>query len=283
MNYWMVRTFDHAAYYETRLILSAVCLALACYFAYYKRDRRYLIAFASGAILQALTEYLLQWNGLRGVDYTLWLFGRSLPFALRPIYQGLTEGGAVALFAFWFADLRAARAKANAWLPFAGLCLLVLALSLIVGMIDRRQPITSIRPMFETPLIFGVTGIIFASLFPAWRRGAFAALAGFYGGLVLFALLNYEPLQMLGARYLGVLAHGRVAQVAGMPQYGVMLLSHLFEAGGGKLHYFLIPFVLGLLPMTEPEDPLKRERYSTQHLQDLTQRGWRKRSKPFQP
>lgn len=55
-----------------------------------------------------------------------------------------------------------------------------------------------------------------------------------------------------------------------------MLLSHLYEAAGGRLHYFIIPLALGLVSLKEREDGVKRERYSTQHLQDLAQRGWRK-------
>lgn len=77
----MIRTFDHAGYYETRLILMAISLAVACYFAYYKRDRRFLLMFASGAVLQMIIEYVLQFGGLRSGVHTISIFGaRISPF-----------------------------------------------------------------------------------------------------------------------------------------------------------------------------------------------------------
>jgi hypothetical protein len=139
--------------------------------------------------------------------------------------------------------------------------------------------------MFATISIFSVTAVIFASLWISWRKDSLAALANYYGGILVFALLNYEPLHLMGARYIGVESHlPGAAPYAAAPlsaQLLVMLLSHLFEAAGGKLHYFIIPLALGLVRLKEREDGAKRERYSTQHLQDLAQRGWRKKSKPF--
>lgn len=282
MEFWMLRTIDQAGYYETRLILMAVSLAIAGYFSYYKRDKRYLVMFICGALLQMIAEYALQFGGFRGATYTLSIFGMQLPGVLRPVYQGLTEGGSLALFAFWFADLRSSGAGVKSWLPFAVLCGLVVALSFAAGSIGRGGQITSSRPMFAPHTILAATAVIFFSLWVAWRKDAVSSLVSFFGGLLLFAILNYEPLQVLGGRYIGVRAGEQFAAAPALPQIVVMLLSHIFEASGGKLHYFMIPFAMGLVALKEKEPSGARERYSTQHLQDLAQRGWRKRSKPFQ-
>ena len=282
MDFWMIRTFDHAGYYETRLILMAISLAVACYFAYYKRDRRFLLMFASGAVLQMIIEYVLQFGGLRSGVHTISIFGSRISPFLGPVIQGFTEGSAVAMFAFWFADLRSSHAKLKRWLPLIALGAVVVVLAFAAGSVARHQPITSARPMFASLSVFAVTTVIFVSLFIAWRKDALPSLANYYAGILVFAILNYEPLHLMGARYIGVMQSGAQFAAAPMPaQAVVMLLSHLYEAAGGRLHYFIIPLALGLVSLKEREDGVKRERYSTQHLQDLAQRGWRKKSKPF--
>jgi hypothetical protein len=282
MDFWMLRTFDQAGYYETRLILLALSLAIGGYFSYYKRDRRFLVMFVSGAVLQTIAEFALQLGGLRGGRHQVAIFGVTLPGLLSPLYQGLTEGGAIAVFAFWFAELRAARGGLKDWAPFAALAAAVLVLSFVAGSFRAVGPITSQRPMFVPHSALAVTAVIFASLWIAWSRNAISALVGFFIGLLLFAFLNYEPLHLMGVRYIGVQAPGGgFARAGAFAQLAVMLLSHIFEAAGGKLHYFLFPFALGLAHVTERETGPVRERYSTQQLRDLTQRGWRKRTKPF--
>ncbi|MGH9847561.1 MAG: hypothetical protein ACREEM_53405 [Blastocatellia bacterium] len=277
----MLRTFDQAGYYETRLILVALSLAIAGYFYYYKRDRRFLVMFFCGAVLQTIAEFALQFGGFRGWSYHLAIFGVTLPGLLSPIYQGLAEGGPLALFAFWFADLRSGRAPAKSWMPFAVLCTVVLLLSVVAGSFRTGGQITSQRPMFVPHSTLAATAIIFVSLWIAWRKNAISALVSFFMGLLLFAFLNYEPLHLLGVRYIGVESAGGFARASAFPQLVMMLLSHIFEASGGKLHYLLFPFAAGLVELKERDTSPPRERYSTQHLQDLAQRGWRKRSKPF--
>ena len=285
----MIRTFDHAGYYETRLILAAISLVVACYFAYYKPDRRFLLMFTSGAVLQTIIEYVLLFRVLRTGDHTISVFNERIPPLIGPVVQGFTEGGPLAMFAFWFADLRSSRARIKYWLPWITLGAAIAVLSFAAGSVARNQPITSARPMFASLPIFTITAIIFVSLFIAWRKDALSGLANYYAGMLVFAILSYEPLHLMGARYIGVMSdpptglQGAAQFVAApMPaQAVVMLLSHLYEAAGGKLHYFIIPFALGLVSLKEREYGVKRERYSTQHLQDLAQRGWRKKSKPF--
>src|SRR5262245_4655996 len=285
MDFWMIRTFDHAGYYETRLILMAISLVIACYFAYYKPDRRFLLMFASGAMLQTIIEYVVLFDGLRVGAPTVRVFGAPMPPLLGPAIQGFTEGGPLAMFAFWLADLRSSQARMKRWAPLIALGAVIVILSLAAGLVARNQPISSARPMSASLPIFAGATIIFVSLFIAWRKDALPSLANYYAGMLVFAILCYEPLHLLGARYIGVMSnsptglHG-AAQFTAAPmpaQAIVMLLSHLYEAAGGKLHYFIIPFALGLLSLNEPDYGPKRERYSTQHLLDLAQRGWRKK------
>jgi hypothetical protein len=293
MDFWMIRTFDHAGYYETRLILMAISLAVACYFAYYRLDRRFLLMFVSGVVLQTIIEYILQFRGLRTGVHTISIFGARIQPLIGPVIQGFTEGGSFAMFAFWFADLRSSHARFKRWAPLIALGAVIVILAFAAGVVARNQPISSARPMFASLPIFAITAVIFISLFIAWRKNALPGLANYYAGLLVFAILSYEPLHLLGARYIGVLSNPSSHPLIGLqgaPQFAiapmpaqaiVMLLSHLYEAAGGKLHYFIIPLALGLLSLKEREDLVKRERYSTQHLLDLAQRGWRKKSKPF--
>ncbi|MDQ3013871.1 MAG: hypothetical protein M3X11_24605 [Acidobacteriota bacterium] len=276
----MLRNFDLSGYYETRLILTLISLAVAAYFIYYKRDHRYLLIFGCGVLLQTLMEFGIQWMGIRQAEPPILFFGATVPATLTPLASGFFEGGVVALFAFWFADLRAANAKQNEWWPFYVLCGLVVALSFVIGIVARGHYVTSARPIFMPPSIFIITVIIFVCLMIAWRKNDLSSLAGFFAGLLLFAVLNYEPMHAMGARYIGIPNGNPFVTAPLVLQIVVMFLSHVFEAAGGKLHYFMLPYALGLIALRERKDH-NRERYSTQHLEDLASRGWRKRSKPF--
>lgn len=280
MNYLMLRNFDQAGYYETRLILAVISLAVAAYFIYYKRDRRYLLIFGSGILLHLLMEYWLRLRGLRDGEPAISFFGLIVPAGLAALVQGVFEGGVVSLFAFWFADLRSAQARRKEWWPFYALCGLVVVLSFVVGIASRGHAITSARPIFDSPPIFVTTAIIFICLVIAWRKDDISSLAGFFAGLLLFAVLNFEPMHVMGARYIGI-PNGNPFITAPWPlQIVLMFLSHVFEASGSKLHYFMLPYAFGLIALREREDH-DSERFSTQYLQDLTGRGWRRRSKPF--
>src|SRR5262249_36202617 len=153
------------------------------------------------------------------------------PIWLGPLIQGITDGGSLAMFAFWLADLRSARARFKRWLPLIALGAVIAALSFIAGWTARNQPISSARPMFAPISVFAVTSIIFTSLFIAWRKNALPGLANYYAGLLVFAVLNYEPLHLMGARYIGMISplstglqHSLKMVAAPMPaQYLVML------------------------------------------------------------
>ena len=280
MDYLMLRTFDQTGYYETRLILTVISLAIAFYFMYYKHDRRFLLIFGSGVLLHTLMEAWLQWRGLHGADLPIAFFGATVPATLAPLVKGFFEGGVVSLFAFWFADLRSANAPWKEWLPFWALCVLVIALSFVTGVAARGHFITSARPIFDSPPIFVTTTIIFFCLMIAWRKDDISALAGFFAGLLVFAFLNFEPMQVMGVRYIGIPNGDPFVAAPFFQQIVIMFLSHVFEASGSKLHYFMLPFAFSLIALREREEP-DRERFSTQYLQDVTGRGWRKKSKPF--
>jgi hypothetical protein len=280
MDYLMLRTFDQAGYYETRLILTLISLGVAAYFLYYKRDRRYLLIFCSGVLLQTLTKFGMQWIGVRNAEPAIMFFGAIVPATVTPLVQGISEGGIVSLFAFWFADLRAAGARPKEWMPLYALCALVVTLSVLVGVAARGHSVTSARPIFAPASILAVTLIIFVCVMIAWRQNDISPLVGFYAGLLLFAILTYEPMHAMGVRYIGIPNGTAFVAAPFSLQIVIMFLSHLFDASGGKLHYFMLPYAFELIALREREDS-GRERYSTQHLADLASRGWRKRSKPF--
>ncbi len=276
MDYLMLRNFDHSGYYETRLILMVISLAVAAYFHYYNRDHRFLLMFGIGALLNVIGKFGVLAGELNSIAPAT-IFGFTMSPVLALICQGIFEGGAISLFALWYADLRSARAKSKEWWPFYGLCAAVVAFSFVVGVVSRGRQITWQRPIFAPYLILIITLIIFFSLMVAWRKNDISSLASFFAGLLLFAILNYEPMHVMGARYIGEPATPEPVAAGGLAQIALMFLSHVFEAAGGKLHYFMLPYAFGWIALREPQKS-KRERFSTQHLADLTTRGYRKKS-----
>ena len=89
-------------------------------------------------------------------------------------------------------------------------------------------------------------------------------LGYFYLGLLIYVVLTFETLHIFGARYIGVrAADGQLVAASGLVQLSVMFLSHLWEVAGGKLHYFAVPFALGLLKLKEA----RHEKHSVPELQ----------------
>ncbi len=60
MDYLMLKSFDHAGYDEKRLILMIVGISLSFRFATRRRDYRYLVMFASGAVFMSRCDALKQ-------------------------------------------------------------------------------------------------------------------------------------------------------------------------------------------------------------------------------
>lgn len=256
MNYFMLRSFDHAGYYETRLLLAVIGLAVALYFALRQRDSRLLVMFVSGVVFQAVLETLLQSRGLRGAGYSLSVFGVALPAAAGRIFQGVVEGGILSLMAGWFVLLRSERSrKYSAWQAYLVVCALIVVLASLVGWLAAGKPISSPRPMFLLSSTLTIAAYIAVSVLLCWWKGGLRYLGYCYLGLVIYVFLTFEPLHLFGARYIGERgADGQFTAVGFPMQYLVMFVSHLWEVAGGKVHYFAIPFVLGLIKFNGAKD-----------------------------
>lgn len=281
MEFVIIGTFDHTAFYETRLILVLAGLLIALYKLKSERESRHLVIFLSSSLLMAGMEYVLQAGGLRGPGYTFSLFGRIIPRGYGPLLQGVLEGGICGLMALWFADLRTSRARVKQWIPYLIFAGMVLTLSAFTGLLTRSNPISSVQPIFSPTPILIITTIIFFSLLVGWWRDELSILANFYAGLLIFALLNFEPLHLLGARYVGLIEGTGTVPAGSFWQWTMTSLSHIYESAGGRLHYLMVPVALGLIS-SKMKSTDESTRLSYQHLQSLTERGWRKKSKPFQ-
>jgi hypothetical protein len=248
-GYYMVRSFDHAGYYETRLIMMLVAFGVACYALRRKRDPRYFVMLISGVFFQGLMEYILQATGLRGAGYHFSVFGISMSGVWANLFQGLAEGAIFSLMAFWFVDLKTGENPAISWKGFVAAYALIVALSAVVGVLAAGQPITSPRPMFGTATVWWLAGTAGpALLLGAWKHGL-RYVGYFFIGLFIYSFVTFEPLQILGARYIGVrTSTGGLEPAPFLAQAGIMLYSHIVEVSAQKMHYFAVPFALGLLP-----------------------------------
>ncbi|MFN7624524.1 MAG: hypothetical protein ACK5RS_15405 [Acidobacteriota bacterium] len=280
MDFVIVGTYDHTAYYETRLLLAVLSLGISLYLLATRKDSRHLVVFLSSGLLMGLMEYVLQAQGLRGAGYSFSLFSHPLAASAAPLLQGLLEGGVCGLMALWFADLRSTRAPLREWRNWIVMAVLVLLLSIVTGIKASPQEVTSVQPIFSPTPILIITTIIFFSLLIAWRKDAIAPLANFYAGLLIFAVLNFEPLHLLGARYVGVVTELGATRAGSPWQVLMRVLSYVYDAAGGKIHYLMIPLACGLLTIRERSTD-ESERLSYQHLQHLANRGWRRKSNPF--
>ncbi len=249
MNYFMLRSFDHAGFYETRLLLMLIGICVALYFALRKRDYRYLIMFIAGVFFQASLEFSLKSMTLRGAGYSLSVFGFALPPLLAIILQGFFEGGILSLMGFWYVALQTDQdTSPKRRQAFLAVCVIIVLLAGMVGMMARGMPITSPRPMFGSVALLSNSITIVIAVLLAWWKGGLRYLGLFFIGLLIYVVLTFEPLHIFGARYIGVRdASGQFAAAAWLPQVAVMLWSHIFEVAGGKIHYFAVPFALGLI------------------------------------
>ncbi|MBI3682682.1 MAG: hypothetical protein HY235_20090 [Acidobacteria bacterium] len=251
MNLYLTRSFDRSGYYETRFLLTLCVLALVGYLAIRKKDRNYLVLFLSGVLWQALMEYRLISGGLRGSSYGLSFFGVQLPGSVSWLFQGLFEGGLITVLSYAFLDtFRLHRGDLVRRRLYLGMCALIVILASSVGWMARGHAITSARPMFAPGSIFTGFAWIWLSLLLAWWKGGemFRWLGWYYWGTVVYVLLTFEPLHLLGVRYVAVKdAAGHYAAASGLDQWRWILWSHLYEVAGTKIYYFAIPAALGLV------------------------------------
>jgi hypothetical protein len=255
MNYFMTRSFDHAGYYETRLVLMVLCIAIALYFLRTRRDPRYLLMFFNGAFWQASMELTLKLFGLRGAGFSISVFGLDLPPAFTWVFQGLAEGGVLCMMSFWFLDLYLGRgSRRGEWAYYAGVCALVVLLSCIVGVLALGEELSSQRPMFAPLSVVLTAFVIMISLTIVALKGksSFRYLSIYFVGCFLFFILKRQPVHLLGARYIAESAADGGFAVASLgKQFWLMLYSHI-NVTAGKIHYFVIPYALGLLNLPNP-------------------------------
>ena len=247
-GYYMLRSFDHAGYYETRMLLMVVAVGVAVWFQRKRNDNRFWVMLISGIVFQAIMEYVLQELGLRGKGYQLSAFGITMSGIGAQLVQGFVEGGIFSLMAFWFVDLKDRPSDLQSRKFYLGVCTLIVVLAFFVGYLSIGQPVTSPRPIFiRTNAIYLAVTVGSSVVLCAWRGGS--RYLGLYTvGLIIYMLVTFVPLQVMGARYIGVRADaGTFAAASLWPQIWVMLYSHLIEVPGGKVHYFAIPFALGLV------------------------------------
>ncbi len=251
---YMVRTFDHAGYYETRLVLALAAIAFSVYFALRKQDRSFGLMFVCGVILQGLMEYSLLLLRLRGEGYSLSVFGLRLDGIAACVFQGVAEGGLLCVMSYWWLDLfhrpdqRRQRIVGYVWM-----CGLIVVAAVLVGWLARGEAITSPRPMFSdgAPVILVFQTILMLSI--VWLKGgnSFHYLGVYFAGCMIYVLLTFEPMHLLGARYIAERSStGEFSAATGAKQYVFMLYSHLFEVAGAKIHYFIIPYALGWLRLS---------------------------------
>jgi hypothetical protein len=202
----------------------------------------------SGVVFQGVMEYILQVTGLRGSGYHFSVFGISMSGAWANLFQGLAEGAIFSLMAFWFVDLKTGGTTAPPWKVYAAVYALIVVLSCVVGVLSQGKPITSPRPMFGKTTGLWLLGTAApALLLGAWRRGL-RYVGLFYAGLFIYTVLTFEPLQILCARFIGERdPSGTLGPAPLVAQAGMMLYSHLIEVAGQKMHYFAVPFALGLI------------------------------------
>ena len=247
-TYYMLRSFDHAGYYETRLILMLVAAGLAYHALRRKQDARYLVMLISGIFFQALMEYVLQVTGLRGPGYHFSVFGVSMSGIGANLFQGFAEGAIFSVMAFWFVDLKTSSKPAAPRAAYLAVLALIVVLACVVGYLSRGQPITSPRPMFGVVAVYWLLYTAGPALvLSAWRHGL-RYLGYFYIGLLIYNVVTFEPLHILGARYIGERSPSGGFVAAPMPaQMLVMFCSHLIEVAAQKTHYFAVPFAIGLI------------------------------------
>ena len=257
MTPYLTRSFDHAGYYETRAVLTLIAMGVVLYYAIRRNEANPFVMFLSGVFWQGLMEYRLISGGLRGPNYSLSVFGWNLPGSVSWIFQGLVEGGLLAVMAFLFVDAfvwnRDDRGQDRRRLYLA-LCALILGCATLVGFLAQGQPISSPRPMINPSSAWNGVFWIWLSLALIWLKGgdAFRHLGYWYLGLAIYVILTFEPLHLLGARYVSFRNEaGAFYPAPGWDGWRWMLYSHFYEVCATKIHYFALPAVLGLLRMPD--------------------------------
>ncbi|MHA1762924.1 MAG: hypothetical protein ACTSYC_04090 [Promethearchaeota archaeon] len=258
-NFAMVRNFDQAGYYETRMILLIFALALSLYFMTKKKDKNYIVIFLSSAIFFSIVELIMTILGMRAENWTISIFGLIIPSYLTWIVQGFGEGCIYGVSGFLFLDMYLKRADKTEYNLRRNLFIvdmvLVFGCSIIIGIVAYKRPITSVRPMFGVVQFLYLTSVIIISIILAKFYGGpgfFKMLAYYLLGSFLFIVINLEFLQFIDVRYIGVLREdGTVVKANLGYQILIMVYSYLYEITLPRAHYLVVPVALGLIKLKE--------------------------------
>jgi hypothetical protein len=255
--YYMTRTFDHAGYFETRMLLALLAVVVATWFLRTKNDRNYWIMLASGVFFQGAMEWGLGLAGLRGPDFSLTVFGLELRSIAAHLVQGIAEGGILCMMSYWFLDIVRRPRGEREWRGYLAVCALIVVLASVVGFLAQGHEISSPRPMAglsTTALVFNF--VLVAALVAAWfKRDGFHYLGLWYAGCFIYVVLTFSTLHIWGARFISErAADGTLVAASLGEQFWYMLYSELLEVAGGKIHYFAFPFALGLLTLAARGD-----------------------------
>jgi MFS family permease len=253
----MVRSFDEAGYFESRVILMILALAISLFFAFKKEDNNYIVIFISSTIFFGIVELILFSLGMRAEGWTVSVFGLIIPTYLIWLFQGLGEGAIYGVSGFLFLDMYLKRDDESEFKLRRNLFLITMGIvficAIIIGILARNKPITSVRPMFGVVAIIYLSLVIIISLVLAkflCGQGFFKYLGYYLLGSFIFIVVNLEPMHILGARYIGVeQADGKVIYAEPIYQVIIMLYSYIVEITVPRAHYLVVPVVLGLIKL----------------------------------
>ena len=252
----MVRSFDEAGYFETRVILMIIALTVSLFFALKKEDNNYIIMFISSTIFFGIVELILFSLGMRAEGWTVTVFGLTIPTYLTWLFQGLGEGAIYGVSGFLFLDMFLKRDDEKEFILRRNLFIMIMVIvficALIVGIIGSTKPITSVRAMFGIVAILYLSLVIIISFVLAKfvaGEGFLKHLKNYLIGSFIFIVINLEPMHILGTRYIGVLSNGNVTYADPVYQVFIMLVSYLIEIVIPRAHYLVVPVVLGLIKL----------------------------------
>ncbi len=253
----MVRSFDEAGYFETRVILMILLLVISLFFAFKKEDNNYIVIFISSTIFFGIVELLLFSLGMRAEGWTISVFGLTIPTYLTWLFQGLGEGAIYGVSGFLFLDMYLKRDDESEFKLRRNLFLVTMIIvficSIFVGILARNKPITSVRLMFGVVAILYLSLVIIISLVLAKfvaGEGFLKQLGYYLLGSFIFIVVNLEPMHILGARYIGIVhSDGNVTYADPVYQVFIMLYSYLIEIVIPRAHYLVVPVVLGLIKL----------------------------------
>ena len=255
--YFVVRSFDHGGYYETRFILCVGAFIYALW-RWWKGDPRFLIAFVSGVFFQGLMEWILSLGGQRGGHFSFGFFGYDMVGFGGHMVQGLLEGGPLSLMGYWFVDLfRGGPPRKGAFGPYLVALLGIFILAMIVTIAAQGLPTTSVRPMFQRdPLWLGTiaASVVLTLVFRGLR--GLRLLALFLAGVSVYAVVTFAPMDAGLVRYIGERTASGLRPVGPELQVLLMAYSLVVEVAISKLHYFALPLIFGLLDApASPRNP----------------------------